>query len=254
MDLLSLGAIQNCWVIFESDMMKRIAYLLVIFWCFTGHPALSQSAADRESIRGESRLGAKLTYEPIKDLDLSVEEQVRFKTYGDFFDENLVELVAKYELWKNWDLGVGYRYSNANDDEGNRQGFRVVNRLHYLLNYKINFERSELGFRLQYQHRKRRDHDGEWSEWEKNTMRYKVMYEYDIKDWKLDPEFAIVYFNEDAGIGFGENDKYRAILGSTWRLPGPQDLKFKVMYEGGLGQSEQIPTVIGAVFYTYDLK
>ncbi|WP_235296534.1 DUF2490 domain-containing protein [Portibacter marinus] len=201
----------------------------------------------------ESRTGATLTYELNKDLQFSIEEQVRLKSYDDLFDENIVELGARYDFLKVWKLGLGYRFFSSNDDTGDRQGIRIGNRLHYRLSYELDFDRSEIELRGQFQHRKERDLDKNWSPWEDQTMRYKIEFQHDIRNWKLDPELALEFFDEDLGQGLAADDKFRAILGTTWRLPGPQALKFKLMYEFGVGVSEQIPTYIIAINYTYDM-
>lgn len=230
----------------------KIFISVLVILCTYQHFTFAQGNSEESQFRLRSRTGATLEIEPVKDLKVSLEEQVRLKNFGELFDRNLIETQVNYDFLKDFKAGLGYRYISVNDDEGKRQGIRQRHRVHYRLGYSKKRGRSKFGLRVQYQHRRERDLDGSLSDWENGTWRFRAEHTQDIRNWKLDPELGLEIFN--AVDRPRSDDKYRVIIGTTWRLPGPQELKFKYLFEGPYVPVDDLPQHILVVNYVYSLS
>lgn len=230
---------------------KTSKALLCIALIFAFGYTSAQTNEDQSSSIAESWIGAGINYKPTKSLTLGLEEQLRLKSQDKLYNSSFTELNASYKLIKGLKAGIGYRYINSYDDQGNVQGPETHHRMHYRLGYKTGINDLDLGLRLQYQNRREQSNEDVTP---KQRWRVRTDMEYNIGNWKFDPKmsFELLYdLDEDPD---DRENKYRLSIGSSYKINKSMDLEFRYMYENGLGSTlETVPHVLRLNF-TYTIK
>jgi len=190
-----------------------------------------------------------------KKLSLSVEGQLRINGNGKYFDESyynqsFYEIETKYKLSKRFDIGLAYRGINKYDDQGNSQGSNAFKRFHSFVKYGENFNRFRVESRLQYQIRNKGKVD--LSNPDKTYWRKKMLFSYNFKKWKADPEIGAEFFFKK-NLNLKQNyDAYRLSLGTKLNSKGMGDVSIKYIFEKTVNTQSPLSIHILKIGYALD--
>lgn len=146
-----------------------------------------------------------------KEQSLSLSGQYRTSTLSD--DRWITEAQFGRELNKKWDLGVELRHYMMFDTKGATQGTFHRVRAQFYASQHIDLPKGDLHFRYALQQRAVLTGSGN----NKFTGRFRVQYDYPIKDFKWDPTFEAEVFAS------GEPNFDRALrlgVGSEGKIAG----------------------------------
>lgn len=193
-----------------------------------------------------------LNYKVNKQWGLNLQTQLRLKDDSSVVDQYFGQLDVDYSPFKHFGFAVGLRYIKKNDTEGKSQGYRDYFRYNLDGIYKHKINDFSLKYRIRYQNKNELDIDEDKDA--KEVVRFKVGLGYNIKKWKLDPEFSGELFRS---LGEGADDeftKYRLTLGTSFKVHKSARMGVFYRYEKELNESyPQAANIIG-VKYTYNLK
>lgn len=195
--------------------IKGNIYLTLLLSLMVVYSATAQdgSVTDRDF---EIWSSASLSYKVSKVWKITLEEQLRLKTNASEIDQYFTEIGTEYELWKQFSIGLGLRYSRKNDTKGNIQGFEDRLRYNIDLGHKFAIERFDISNRLRFQSRNELGMTKEEGDITNNRLRLKTSIAYNIKKWKLDPKFSAEIFRLFEEGEEEEFDKFRLTLGTGY--------------------------------------
>jgi len=193
--------------------MKSKFLCLALLVCST---AFGQSATDPAVW---FKAGTK--FDLNKELSLSLSGQYRASTLSD--DRWITEAQFGWELNKKWDLGVELRHYMIFDTKGATQGTFHRIRAQFYASQHIDLPKGDVHFRYALQQRAVLTGSGN----NKFTGRFRVQYDYPIKDFKWDPTFEAEFFasgnpNQDRALRLG--------VGTEGKVAG-QRLGFGYFYQ-----------------------
>ena len=231
---------------FKSFLLLAAAYVLAA-------PVASAQNGTYHTVRDlESWTSAKLKYKFSKKLDFGIEEQLRLKDDARTVDQYFTEITADYDITKHIGIGLGGRYIKQNDNVGKIQGYESHFRWNVDLAYKHKVERFALKYRIRYQNKDELQISEAQGDTAKRTVRLKVSADYNIKNWKLDPEVAAEVFNR---LNNSEGlYRMRFTVGTTYKFKKAGELGAFYRIEKELqGDYPKTTNIIG-VQYQYTLK
>jgi hypothetical protein len=235
-------------------MRKHIkSFLLLAATYMLAAPVATAQNGTSYTVRDlESWTSAKLKYQFSKKLDFGIEEQLRLKDNARTVDQYFTEITAGYDITKHIGIGLGGRYIKQNDNVGKIQGYENHFRWNADLAYKHKIERFDLKYRIRYQNKDELQISEAQGDTAKHTVRLKVSADYDIKNWKLDPEVAAELFNR---LNNSEGlYRIRFTVGTTYEFKKAGELGAFYRIEKALqGNSPKTTNIIG-VQYQYTLK
>ena len=224
---------------------KRIVLLSLLF-CLKS--VLCDSAFSQKKTKVindfESWSSIGLTYKPIKKLTLGVEQNLRLKENSSTIEKYFTQLGADYKLFKNFEIGLGYRFVRTQDEnylpESNYQN---SDRFNLDASYNNSVKRFSYGIRSRYQLKKDDISSTE-------TLRFKSEIGYNFKKWKLDPEFSgeIFYRTDDSF------NNYRFTLSTNIDIDKQSSVKLFVLYENELNEQFPKSTYVAGFSFTHRLK
>ncbi len=197
----------------------------------------------------------ELKYEQSENLTFSFQGQLRMKDDVSTVDQYFGELGVQYKLPSNFRLGVGFRYIRNNDTNGNIQGYENFFRYNIDLSYRHKLDRLGLKYRIRYQNRNEIGLSSSEGDIARQRFRFKTTFDYNIRNWKLDPELSGELFN-----GFRKNgtengfDKYRISLGTSYKVKkiGRFSLFYRLEKEFNVTNPETLNIL--SFKYTYTIK
>jgi len=231
---------------FKSFLLLATVYVLAA-------PAATAQNGTYHTVRDlESWTSAKLKYKFNKKLDFGIEEQLRLKEDAKTVDQYFTEITADYDITKHVGIGLGGRYIKQNDNVGKKTGYENHFRWNADLAYKHKIDRFDLKYRIRYQNKDELKKSEAQGDTAKHTVRLKVSVDYDIKNWKLDPEVAAELFstlNNSEGL-----NRVRFTLGTMYEFKKAGELGAFYRFEKALqGDYPKTTNIIG-VQYQYTLK
>lgn len=245
-------------IIMTNNISDRIQILLgvrqtgfiMLLLLFCGHVIQAQ-----DDLRDfESWTSAELRYKPSKRWKTGMELQMRLKDNSSVIDGYFAEFTGGYEIFKNFDLGLGFRFIRKNDNQGAIQGYENHARIHVDASYKHKIDRLALGYRLRYQNRDELGVTNENGDFADQYIRLKVGTEYDFKKWKLDPQLSAEIFhhserNEEDGF-----NKFRLTFGTDYKFKKAGKIGIYYRYEKEINTSNPRSTDILRIRYVYTIK
>lgn len=206
-----------------------------------------------ETIRDlESWTSAKLKYRHSNKLDFSLEQQLRLKDDASTVDQYFTEFTVGYDILKPLNLAVGARYVKENDNVGKIQGYETHFRWNTDLTYKHSIERFDLKYRLRYQNKDELNVTELEGDTATQTARLKVGMDYNIRNWKFDPNLSAEIFNRlSNNEGF---NRIRLTLGTSYAFKKAGELGAFYRYEKQLMAENPKTTNIIGIKYQYTLK
>lgn len=211
--------------------------------------SFAQDNSTTEVVRDfEAWTAAELNYKFNKKLRIGLQQQLRLKDDANTVDQYFTHLNLRYKLAKGLYVTPALRFIRENDDQGKIQGYENHLRWQTDLTYKHDVSRLALRYRMRYQSRQELQVEDE----NNTAFRLKVGSEYNIKDWKLDPDMALEFFNNLDG----DNEWYRLrwTLGSEYSFDKAGDLGLYYRIEQDLIGANPKTTYILFLKYGYTIK
>ena len=128
--------------------MRCVLLLTLVLVCSPNWAQIKTSDIDRSF---GLWLSTQANYKFNKKWTFSLEEQYRLKDNLAAFDRLLTQLEAEYNLSKQFEFGLGFRYLWLNDNRGNQQGFEHHFRFYLDASHKHKVNRFSFRNRLRYQ-------------------------------------------------------------------------------------------------------
>lgn len=203
-------------------------------------------------------LGIQYRHSFSKAWKLQLNFQTRLEQAFSLLDKNLVELEATYQhpkgkFLKLLKFGAGFRGLGVNDIRGRERGHRWGYRVYGFVSLNKKWKRWQFGYRLFYQDQNILPSGVEIGN-QAQTLRNRLAIEYNIKNWKLDPEFRVEIFYPFQQLEVTGFNLLRLGLGTQYKINKHHALKFKLMYQRTLGLAYTQHTGILAVIYQYRTK
>ena len=230
--------------------MRLFLKYIVFIGCFGLASLVNAQSGTYHTIQDfESWTVAGLNYKPTQNLKLNLSQQLRLKDNTSTLEQYFTELTLRYKLPHRFKLGGGARYIHKNDDQGKNQGIRKYLRWNADLEYNHKINRFTWAYRLRYQSK---DELEKTTDILQNTLRAKVGFAYNFKQWKLDPEFSSEIYH-----GLTDNEglnRLRFTLGTQYELHQNGDIGVFIRTEKELTGRYPKRTNILGIKYNYTLK
>lgn len=200
--------------------MKQIkAYITLIALLILGiNTVFSQEGQYIEVRDLETWTSAEVNLKINKTWSFGLQEQVRLDNNSTELKSFFTEFTTKYKLSKNIELGTGLRFTNKNDNEGKIQENEHYFRYHFDASFKHKINRFDFKYRLRYSNSNERNVDKLSGDIPVQYFRLKTSVGYNIKNWKLDPEFSGEIFNKYIYNGQSNGlDYFRLTIGSSYK-------------------------------------
>ncbi|TXD52695.1 MULTISPECIES: DUF2490 domain-containing protein [unclassified Polaribacter] len=195
-----------------------------------------------------------IDYKIGKKLKIGFEQNIRLKDNATTTEEYFSEFNIEYELFKNFEIGVGLRHISENDDQGKRQGIENHFRYNVDVSYKYDISRFELSHRFRYQNKNQlgiTELDGDIPS---ENLRFKTDLEYNIRKWPLDPELSGEVFHSFSKGEIIRYSKYRLTLGTSYDLDKFGKFGIYYRYEGSVIPRRISRLTIFGLDYTYSIN
>ena len=232
--------------------MKKYKFLLIVSCFFFYSKGHYSQEADTKDVEFWSSVGVQ--YSVHKDFKIVLKEHLRLKENATTTDTYFTELMLEYELFRDFEIGLGFRHITKNDNQGKKQGYENHFRYNIDLSYKYDFNRITVSHRIRYQNKNQLGVNEVEGDLVLQGVRIKSGLKYDIKNTPLTPSFSLEIFNR-----FTKNDrfrirnyktsKYRLTYGLSykWEKIG----KFRVFYRQENNIIQTLPKNIGIVGLNY---
>lgn len=200
-----------------------------------------------------------VSYSPLKKLELGLEQHWRLKEDISVTDEYFTEIQASYKILKDLKFAAGVRFIKENDNVGKIQGYENHFRYQFDLSYKIDVvKRFDIAFRLRYQNKRETGLDESIEIIPTETLRFKTEFEYNIRKWPLDPEFAVEFFNRKregaAFVGGAKLSRYRLTWSTSYNLKKFGKFGVYFRYQENTRVDNDFQTKILGLKYSYTIK
>jgi hypothetical protein len=199
--------------------MKNYTIVVLLIIVFSYNKNYSQENDEKDFALWSS---VGVDYSPIKSLKFGIEQNLRLKEDASEVDEYFTEIQAEFEIFKNFEIAQAIRIIRENDNEGKKQGYEKHIRFSFDLKYNFDIKRFNLFYRLRYQNKKELDLEEDDTATPVKYLRFKTGFEYKIKNWPLDPEFAVEFFNRKrenyAFIKDAKLSRTRFTLGTSYKI------------------------------------
>ncbi|MBP0903323.1 DUF2490 domain-containing protein [Mariniflexile gromovii] len=195
-----------------------------------------------------------IEYKLNKKWSFELAEQLRLKENLSLVDEYFTELQTEYSVNKNFSLSAGARFIRQNDTEGNIQGYENHFRFQFDASYKHKINDFKLDYRLRYQNKNDLSVSVADGDYANQHLRFKTDVEYNIKNWKLDPQFSAEIFNHFEKGEDGGFDKYRLTFGTDYDMKKYGKISLYYRFEKELNVDLPETTNIIGLSYKYTIK
>ena len=234
--------------------MKKAQYIIILISVIFAQALIAQDG-EYITIRDlESWSSVGLKYKITHHWSLGLEEQLRLKDNSSKVDAYLTELNTNYDFSDRVSGGIGLRYIRDNDTSGDVQGFENHMRLHFDLEYKREIERLSFDTRIRFQTKNELGISSDQGDYANNHLRLKMGLKYNIKKWKLDPEFSSEIFRHYEQGEQKEFDKFRITLQTKYKIKGYGKIGAFYRMEKELNVAYPKTTNIVGLKYTYTFK
>lgn len=235
--------------------MKNKLFIALTVLLLSASVSFSQET-DNKDLAMWNSIG--VSYSPLKKLKLGLEQHWRLKEDITVTDEYFTEIQASYKIIKGLKFAAGVRFIKENDNVGKIQGYEDHFRYQFDLSYKIDVaKRFDMAFRLRYQNKRETGLDESIEVIPTETLRFKTSFEYNIRKWPLDPEFAVELFNRKGdGAFFIEqfNSRYRLTWGTSYNLNKFGKLGIYFRYQENTRVDNDFQTKILGLKYSYSIN
>ncbi len=196
----------------------------------------------------------ELEYEPDKKWDLGFRNQLRLQHNPSEIGQYFTELNARRKIVKGLKLGGGLRYTRENDTRGNVQGYRNQFRYNVDAFYTQKLDRFRLQWRLRYQNRDELGFSRADGDMPIQRIRLKTSVEYNIRNWKLDPEVEGEIFSRFQEGEQTRIDRYRLTIGTSYKIKKAGKIGLFYRYESSINRDPVRSFDILSLKYAYTIK
>jgi hypothetical protein len=226
---------------------KQFYFIMILIGVLFVKTSYAQTD-DTSDLKSWNTIG--IEYKLNKKWSFELEEQLRLDENISEISEYFTQLSAEYTLMKNLKIGGGLRFVRENDNEGNIQGYENHLRFNLDASYKHKLNNLSIKYRLRYQNK----NDLSVDDYANQHLRFKTGIEYNIKKWKLDPQFSAEIFNHFEKGKENGFDKYRLTLGTDYKFKNMGTLGVFYRMEKELNETIPKTTNIIGLKYTYTIK
>jgi long-subunit fatty acid transport protein len=233
---------------------KTLLFLIVSYFMLvaTTNNSNAQTVDDNKDFAFWSSVGVK--YSLGKKWKFSLAQNLRMKEQASEVDEYFTELGIKYELFKDFEIGVGLRHITENDNQGKKQGFENYFRYNIDLSYKYDVHRFGLSHRLRYQNKNQLGISVIDGDIPGENLRFKTSLDYNIRKWPLDPEFSVELFNSFKDGQQMRMNKYRLTLGTEYKWKKVGEFGIYYRFEESVITNSPNSLSIAGFKYTYSIN
>lgn len=185
-----------------------------------------------------------------KKWSLALEGELRLKNNSSEINQYFGQFDLEYNFSKHIEFSGGLRYIKDNDNTGKIQGYENYFRYNLDGTYKQKLNDLSLKYRVRYQNRKELEESNEIKE----SLRFKVEAEYNIKKWKLDPELSGELFYSIGSESENQLESYRITLGTTFKAHKSAKINVFYGYDKEINTNYPKALNILGVKYIYNLK
>lgn len=207
----------------KNPRMKQS--LIVFFLLSIIRPVVAQDSTVVSDYETWSGISVKKSFLE-KKLDLGFTQEFRFDDNSTHLDQYFSELQVDYELFKNFQAGIGYRFIRNHKNSG----YANEQRIYFDLSYKHKLDRWSFSYRFRFQ-----NHDElgvSKDEGDDITQKYRLRFKvgYNIKKVKLDPylSFEGFFARSNQGINYIESITERKIYTGFEKLRYTIGLDYQV--------------------------
>jgi len=180
-----------------------------------------------------------------KRAEICAVQQLRFNDNSSALQQSFSQLSAQYK-WKNdWFLGGALRFASVAKDSV----FQPRLRWNVDAGYGHEVGRFDFGYRLRYQSR---SIVNDLSALPSNVARAKVKMRYNVRDWKLDPSFAVELFSQTDDLT--KPNKLRGTLSTSYKLSKSTNLSAFYRVETELFEVYPLTSYIVGARLKYSFK
>lgn len=229
--------------------MKKTIRILIVLSCFAFS---NETFAQGEYIEVrdlETWSSVNLKYKLNKTWKMSFQGQLRLENNSSEVSQYFGQYDVTYSPFKYFGFAGALRYVRKNDNTGNIQGYENHFRYHLDLLAKHKLNRFKFKYRFRYQNKNELGVDDE----SKQYVRLKAGAAYNIRKWKLDPEFSGELFHS---VGTEEDtlEGFRLTLGTSFKIHKSGAIGLFYRYEEELNTEFPKSRNIIGIKYTYSLK
>ncbi|MCG8573857.1 MAG: DUF2490 domain-containing protein [Flavobacteriales bacterium] len=228
--------------------MNVLTFLFVLTACFQNGWSQEGYTIVTRDLESWSSVG--LRFKPNKKFSLQYEQGLRLNHNSTIVDQLLSDLSMKIRPVKYLEFGAGFRYIK---DRGGNDLFDNDFRFNFDAAVRHKVDRFSFKYRLRYQNRNELGLSRAEGDNHKQYLRFKVGVNYNIKDWKLDPNLSAEIFRNLDGTN-GGFDNLRFTLGSAYDFKKFGKLGFYYRIERELGVTYPKTTSILGLNYVYTIK
>lgn len=229
--------------------MKSIQIIALIIVLIFSHTVLSQTEVIVRDLETWSSVSASKKFESNAKLEL--EQSLRLYDNTSKVDQYFTNLSLELPVFKFASITGGLRYIRDRDkDDGEYENHL---RFNADLNFKHEYERFTFKYRLRLQTKNELGYSRDEGDYLRNATRVKVGINYNIRNWKFDPEIAGEIFRESGKYMISSFNKYRLTLSTKYKINKLMDLKAFYRFERELGVSYPLSTNIVGFNLTFNL-
>lgn len=201
-------------------MKYRIgSILLLCFLLFQLNNSFAQDGQYIEVRDFESWTSGQVKYKFNDKITFGLEGQLRLDRNSSEIKNYLTEFETKYKLTKKFEVGLGLRFINKNDNEGDVQGYEQHFRYHLDASFKHKIDRFNFKYRFRYQNKNEIGISSTEGDVAVQNFRFKTSVGYNIRKWKFDPELSAEIFNKYEKYGQSNGfDTYRITAGTSYKF------------------------------------
>jgi len=194
--------------------------------------------------------GLTLAWKPVKRIQCAFTQQARWADDLTSFDRHFQQLELEWDpKWNKrveaHSLSFGIRHTSKPDNKGEVQGVDRYLRWQFDYGLNLGLARWEISGRVRYQRQVAlalKDGGDPDSFGRQEAFRLKGSVGYNIKGWKLDPEFAVERFALVQPEGWEPDGSWRMRLGTSFKPGKRQKLKAFIQWDG---EGQYFPTELG---------
>ncbi|MFD1551645.1 DUF2490 domain-containing protein [Putridiphycobacter roseus] len=188
-------------------------------------------------------------FKPTKKIAFGLNQQMRRNHNASLTDQIITDLDVKYKFDHFLYLGAALRYIADSKDEDFENKFRF----NLDLGLKHDINRFSFDYRLRYQNKNEIGISKSEGDESDNIFRLKVGVDYNIKKWKLDPQFSTELFS-DLSEESDKLAKIRFTFGTDYTLNKAHKIGAFYRLEREINEAYPKTTYIIGLNYTYTLK
>ncbi|MCK5442757.1 MAG: DUF2490 domain-containing protein [Maribacter sp.] len=226
----------------------KFEWCSIVLVCLMFNLGFSQTESDIQSWSA-----IELKYKLNKKINFTLEGQWRLKENITITDQYFMQLAGEYELFKDFEIGLGLRYIRDNDTKGNIQGFENHFRWHIDGSYAYKLKRFKVKHRIRYQNKDELGITISEGDYIKHRLRFKSNLEYNFRKWKLDPKFSAEIFHRFEQGRKNEFYKYRLSIGTSYKMKQIGKLGLYYRFEKNFKRTLPEAFNIIEIKYTYEL-